>query len=156
MLYAEIILPLSLEKNYTFGVPLEFQQHIQIGMRVEVQFGKKRIYSGVVKSLHSNKPDMYDIKPIRSILDEEPLVTEQQLAIWQWIAAYYSCTEGDVMKASLPSYLKLESETFISIADELDINELDLSDDEYMVLQALQVRKEELEKAKLSTNKLIE
>lgn len=143
-MFAEVIIPLALEKNYTFGVPLEIQDKIQIGSRVEVQFGKKRIYSGIVKLLHQNKPEHYEVKPIRNLLDESAIVTLHQLKFWEWLAQYYLCSEGEVMNASLPSYLKLESQTFLTLNDEIDINSLELSDDEYMVLQALQVRKEKL------------
>jgi primosomal protein N' (replication factor Y) len=138
--YAEVILPLSLEKVYTFGVPYEMQSTIRIGSRVEVQFGKKKIYSG----------EQYAVKPIRSLLDTEPLLHPDQLKFWEWMASYYMCSEGDVMNAALPAFLKLESDTFIQLNDEFDINALELTDDEYIVLQALQIR---LEKQKRKSAK---
>lgn len=146
MKYADVILPLAVANTYTFGVPVELQSKIQVGCRVEVQFGKRKIYSGIVQSVHNRKPELYEVKPIRSILDENPLVTEQQIQYWQWIASYYMCTIGEVMSAALPSYLKLESETFVVLNDEVNIDDYELSDDEFMVLQALQVRKERIEK----------
>lgn len=146
MKYADVILPLAVANTYTFGVPVELQSKIQVGCRVEVQFGKRKIYSGIVQSVHNRKPELYEVKPIRSILDENPLVTEQQIQYWQWISSYYMCTIGEVMSAALPSYLKLESETFVVLNDEVNIDDYELSDDEFMVLQALQVRKERIEK----------
>ena len=143
MLFADVILPLAVERNYTFGVPLSMQDKIKIGCRVEVQFGKRKVYSGIVKTLHQNKPDVYEVKPIRTLLDDEPIVTEQQLNFWTWMAAYYACTEGEVMNASLPSHLKLVSETFVVLNPDIDINIVDVSDDEYMVLQALEVRNQQ-------------
>ena len=140
MKYAEVILPLALEKTYTFGIPLELQSKIQVGSRVEVQFGKKKMYSGIVKRLHNEAPDTFQVKPIRAILDEQALVNETQLKFWEWISTYYMCSEGEVMQAALPAYLKLRSETFVSLTDEFNINELELTDDEYIVLQALQIR----------------
>lgn len=148
--YAEVILPLSLEKVYTFGVPYEMQSTIRIGSRVEVQFGKKKIYSGIVKNLHNHTPEQYAVKPIRSLLDTEPLLHPDQLKFWEWMASYYMCSEGDVMNAALPAFLKLESDTFIQLNDEFDINALELTDDEYIVLQALQIR---LEKQKRKSAK---
>jgi primosomal protein N' (replication factor Y) len=142
MKYADVILPLAVANTYTFGVPFELQSKIQVGCRVEVQFGKRKIYSGIVQSVHNRKPELYEVKPIRSILDENPLVTEQQIQYWQWIASYYMCTIGEVMSAALPSYLKLESETFVILNDEVNIDDYELSDDEFMVLQALQIRME--------------
>jgi primosomal protein N' (replication factor Y) (superfamily II helicase) len=140
MKYADIILPLAIERNYTFGIPLELQQKIQIGCRVEVQFGAKKIYSGIVKTIHNNKPDVYDIKPILNLLDDEPIVTESQLAFWAWMAAYYCCTEGEVMAAALPAHLKLVSDTYLIINEEVLLHEHELTDDEFMLLQALEIK----------------
>lgn len=146
MKYADVILPLAVANTYTFGVPVELQTKIHVGCRVEVQFGKRKIYSGIVQMLHDRKPELYEVKPIRSILDENPMVTEQQIQYWQWIASYYMCTIGEVMSAALPSYLKLESETFVVLNDEINIDEYEISDDEFLVLQALQIRKVRNEK----------
>ncbi|HMN32332.1 MAG TPA: hypothetical protein PKA54_03090 [Chitinophagaceae bacterium] len=146
MKYADIILPLAIANTYTFGVPIEFQEKIKIGMRVEVQFGKRKIYSGLVMKLHNQKPEVYDVKPIRSIIDENPIVNESHIAFWQWIATYYMCNLGDVMNAALPSFLKMESETYVVMNDELNFDEYELSDDEFMVMQALQIRKEQKER----------
>ncbi len=142
MKYADIILPLAVANTYTFGVPLELQSMVKIGCRVEVQFGKRKIYSGIIHHLHDHKPELYEVKPIRSLLDKEPIVTEVQIKYWQWMASYYMCTIGEVMSAALPSYLKLESETYLVLNDDVHIDEHDLSDDEFMVLQALQIRME--------------
>ena len=137
MLFADVILPLALERNYTFGIPIEFQEIIKVGCRVEVQFGKRKIYSGIVKKLHSNKPDYYEVKPVRTILDKEPIVTQAQLNFWEWLSSYYMCTEGEVMNAALPSHLKLVSETFIVLNQDAEIDSNNLSDDEYLVIEAL-------------------
>lgn len=145
-MYADIILPLAIEKNYTYGIPVELQELVQIGSRVEVQFGAKRVYSGIVKSIHHNKPEIYQVKPIRGVLDAKPIVTPNQLKFWEWMASYYACTEGEVMNAALPSYLKLESETFVVLNEEISIDEAELSDDEFIVWQALEVRQEQLRK----------
>lgn len=142
MQFADIILPLALERNYTFGIPLELQGKVKVGCRVEVQFGKRKIYSGIVKRIHDQKPDFYDVKPIRSLLDEEPVVTETQLSFWSWIASYYMCTEGEVMNAALPAHLKLESETYVVLRDDVEIDKSTLSDDEYLVVEALEMRQQ--------------
>jgi len=145
MLFADVILPLAVERNYTFGVPVQMQDKIKIGCRVEVQFGKRKVYSGIVKKLHANKPAVYEVKPIRTLLDEEPIATEQQLKLWEWMASYYACTEGEVMNAALPSHLKLVSETYVILNPDIDINTVDVTDDEYLVLQALEIRQQQKE-----------
>ena len=145
MLFADVILPLALERNYTFGIPVELQEKIKVGCRVEVQFGKRKVYSGIVKSIHANKPEIYAVKPIRSLLDENPVVTEMQLRFWHWMASYYACTEGEVMNAPLPAHLKLESETHIVLRDDAAIDMKGLSDDEYLVIEALELRRQQNE-----------
>ena len=146
-LFADIILPLALERNYTYGVPIELQDKIRIGQRVEVQLGKRKVYSGIVKKIHTQAPEVYAVKPIRCILNEEPIVTASQIKLWTWMASYYMCTEGEVMNASLPANLKLESETFIALNEDVKIDEHELTDDEFLILQALEVKR-----AKKKTN----
>lgn len=141
MLFADVILPLALERNYTFGVPIELQQKLKVGCRVEVQFGKRKIYSGIVKTIHSHKPEVYEVKPIRNILDETPIVTITQLKLWQWMASYYMCTEGEVMNAALPSHLKLVSETYVVINEDIEIDAHTLTDNEFLVLEALDIQR---------------
>ena len=145
MKYADIILPLALERNYTFGVPLEMQSSIQVGCRVEVQFGKRKVYSGIVKKLHNDKPGIYEVKPIRHLIDANPIVTQAQLTFWEWIASYYMCSEGEVMNAALPAHLKLVSETFVILNEEVDFNRDDVTDDEFLVLQALDIKRQKKE-----------
>lgn len=111
--FADCILPLPLPGNFTYQVPEAFQTQLQPGMRVIVQFGKKKFYSALVKNIHQSAPTEYETKPIVSILDDEPVIHPMQFKFWEWIAEYYHCTEGEVLKAALPSGLKLESETRI-------------------------------------------
>ena len=141
MLFADIILPLSLERNYTFGIPIELHDKVKVGCRVEVQFGKRKVYSGIVKKILANKPEYYQVKPIRNLLDIEPIVTETQLKFWEWMASYYMCTEGEVMNAALPSHLKLVSETFIVLNEDIEIDAQTLSDDEFLLIEALEIKR---------------
>jgi len=108
--YAELILPLPLPQTFTYELPAELQKKAKPGMRAAVQFGRKKIYTGVIHRLHSDKPE-YKIKPISSILDEFPVITEKMFKFWEWIASYYMCTTGEVFKAALPSGMKPESST---------------------------------------------
>lgn len=109
--YADVILPLNMPGMLTYGVPVDIQEQIQVGMRVEVALGRNKLYSGIVGRLHGDKPDTYQVKPIRALLDEEPVVNETQLKFWQWIADYYTAAPGEVMQAALPAHLKLTGET---------------------------------------------
>lgn len=138
--FADIILPLALEKNYTYGIPVELQGIIQVGQRVEVQLGRRKVYSGIVKRIHADKPELYNVKPIRAVLDTTPVVSPTQLALWEWMASYYVCTEGEVMNAAMPANLKLESETFITLLQDEIPSDIELNDDEFLVMQALEIK----------------
>ena len=138
MHFVEVILPLSLAKTFTYSVSEAECNYIKKGMRVAVPFGKSKIYTALVIDIHENKPTLYDAKEIHQILDEKPIVTEIQIAHWQWIASYYMCAIGDVYRGAMPSALLLESETIISQKQDSFVDESLLSDDEFLVYQALQ------------------
>jgi primosomal protein N' (replication factor Y) len=107
-------------------------------MRIAVPFGKNKIYTALVIDLHQNAPTLYEAKEIHQILDEKPIVNEFQINLWFWIATYYMCNIGDVYRGALPSALLLESETIISQRQETVVNEAELSDDEFLIYEALQ------------------
>lgn len=136
--FIDVILPLPLEKHFTYEVTEWEAKKIKVGMRVAVPLGKTKVYTGIVSKLHQLAPVVYKAKPIEQIIDETPLVTEQQLSFWKWIAAYYMCSEGEVMRAALPSAFLLESETVIQLNKENSIDEASLKDDELLVYEALQ------------------
>ena len=138
MHFVEVILPLSLAKTFTYRVSEAEYNYIQIGMRLAVPFGKNKVYTALALSLHQNKPSLYEAKEINQILDEKPVVTPIQLQHWQWIASYYMCAIGDVYRGAMPSALLLESETIISQKTGVVIVENELTDDEYLIYQALQ------------------
>ena len=106
MSYADVILPVPLSGLFTYSVPEGMA--VGIGMRVLVTFGRSKKYMGIVASLHNNKPQGYEVKPIAQLMDPEPIVTDNQLKLWQWIADYYMSPIGEVYKAALPSGLKAE------------------------------------------------
>lgn len=140
--YAEVILPLSLHINYTYGIPKELFSSVSVGKRVEIQFGQRKIYAAIVKRIHQEKPGEYTIKPILSVLDEAAIVTATQLKFWEWMAGYYLCAEGDVMNAALPGGFKMESESSLQLHPAFDGNYSLLSDKEYLVAEALHIQKE--------------
>ena len=116
-MYVNVLLPLSLADNYTYSVPPELESEVCFGKRVIVQFGARRVYTALIYKVHDQKPDRVEPKDIQSIMDNEPIVTEQQMKIWEWIAHYYQCTLGEVFKAALPSGMKLESQTTIRLTE---------------------------------------
>lgn len=138
LFFADVILPLSLAKTFTYSISEAEYHYIKKGMRVAVPFGKSKIYTALVVSTHQNQPTLYDAKEIHQILDEHPIVTEIQIAHWQWIASYYMCAIGDVYRGAMPSALLLESETIISQKTAVFVDESELSDEEFLIFQALQ------------------
>lgn len=131
------MLPLPLQKLYTYRVPLELEKQTKIGNRVVVQFGKKKLYTAVIVSLQDYPPKEYEAKYILDVLDEEPIVTEQMLKFWEWMSSYYMCTLGDVMQAALPAPFKPESQTSVSLNQACNLEEIELSDREYLIIEAL-------------------
>lgn len=140
--YIDVIVPLPLEQRFTYSLTKEEHQRLEIGMRVAVPFGKRKVYTSIVAKIHENPPLRYEAKPLEEILDAYPTVTPYQLKLWKWIADYYLCTEGDVLRSALPSALLIESETVIEPHPDFDLTSIDedknLNDNEYLILQALQ------------------
>jgi primosomal protein N' (replication factor Y) (superfamily II helicase) len=127
--FADIILPLAVRGRFTYRIPDDFLDKVIPGVRVMVQFGRKNLYSGIVCNLHNNDPDIKKVKQIISVPDAIPLINERQLKLWHWISEYYLCSEGEVLKAALPSEISLgnykpRSETFIKLAGKFTDNEL--------------------------------
>jgi len=120
MLYADVILPLSLADSYTYAVPQDLQGRIGVGYRVIVPFGQKKIYTAIVVQLHDTLPQDCRVKEVLDVLDDHAILLPQQLKFWQWLSNYYICTLGDVFRAALPSGLKLESETKVVLNTEFE------------------------------------
>ena len=137
MYFIDVILPIPLKQTFTYNVNKDEAAFLKPGMRVAVPFGKSKIYTGIVNSIHRNTPQGYETKPIDQILDEYPIITAIQLKHWQWMASYYMCTLGEVMRAALPSAFLLESETIIALLSKEPQDESKLSDDEFLVYEAL-------------------
>ncbi len=139
-MFAEVILPLPLYSTFTYSVPPEMEALVQAGSRVLVQFGKKKYYTAIVEATHSEQPS-YEVKPIMAVLDSSPIVRYPQLKLWRWIADYYLCSPGEVFKAAVPTGLKPESETFVSLNPDYEPDEenpLKLTDRQALVIQTLQ------------------
>ena len=135
--FIDLILPIPLQKTFTYSVTEAEANFLQKGMRVAVSFGKTKMYTGLVFNIHQNAPTLYEAKEIHQILDEKPIVNQRQLKHWQWISNYYMCPLGDVYRASLPSAFLLESETII-YKNEAFVKESILNDEEFLIFEALQ------------------
>ncbi len=139
--FVDVILPLYVPKLYTYRVPDTLLDQIALGKRVSVQFGKSKVYAAIIGKIHNTPPKAYEAKYILSVLDETPIIFEQQLQFWNWISDYYLCNMGDVMQAALPAMLKLQSASKIIANPDFD-NATVLDDREYMIMEALQLQHE--------------
>ena len=137
MLYVDVILPIPIKNTFTYHFPKSLIHNISVGMRVTVPFGKTKIQTGIVLGIHEEEP-AYETKEIDQILDEIPVVNKQQLQHWFWLADYYMCSIGEVVRAGLPSAFLLESETLISLQKQEEGKKVDLTDDEYLIVEALE------------------
>ena len=135
--FIDVILPIPIQKTFTYSVTQFEYEFLKKGMRVAVSFGKTKMYTGLVFNLHQIPPETYDAKEILQILDNKPIVTEHQLKHWEWISTYYMCGLGDVYRAALPSAFLLESETIIFKNESFD-NKYILNDEEFLIYEALQ------------------
>ena len=141
-LFARVILPFNLDRPYSYHVPADLSQTLKPGMRVEVQFGRSKIYAGLVSEMYNELEIPTRYKTILSVLDDAPIVTGHQLSTWYWMAEYYCCSIGEVMAAALPAGFKLDSESKITLHHDFDYNAAELNDDEFLVAEALSMRKE--------------
>ena len=143
-MFAEVLLPLPLYSTFTYSIPVEMEDAVQAGSRVLVQFGKKKYYTGIVEYVHSTPPKGYEVKPLMALLDPRPIVRYPQLKLWHWIADYYLCAPGEVYKAAVPTGLKPESETFISLNHDYEPDESNpfkMTERQAVILQILQEKK---------------
>ena len=138
--FADVLLPLSLGKPYTYAVSSEDYTVLAPGFRVAVSFGKSKVYSAVVVRLHHQAPQRYTPKYIELILDESPSVTSKQLEFWYWLSDYYQSKLGDILRAALPATFLLESETIVIKKDISGAEKSTLTDDAFLVYEALEVK----------------
>jgi primosomal protein N' (replication factor Y) len=135
--FAELILPLPVHGTFTYRIPYEMNDWVKIGVRVVVQFGKRKVYAAIVQEVHERIPTEYVPKYILAILDSKPIVYKKQLAFWDWISTYYMASLGELMNAALPSALKLSSESRLSLSPSFIPGSIALNEKESAILSAL-------------------
>ncbi|MFT5983622.1 MAG: primosomal protein N' (replication factor Y), partial [Ulvibacter sp.] len=138
MYFIDVILPIPLKQQFTYSVNSSEASFLKQGMRVAVPFGKTKIYTGIVHTIYRDNPPAYETKPIDQILDDSPIINPVQIKHWEWMASYYMCTLGEVIRAAVPSAFLLESETIIILSEKESIDEAEFTDDEFLVYEALE------------------
>lgn len=115
--FVDVILPLAAKGKYTYSIPVHLSDKVIAGTRAVVQFGNKKVYTGIVSECHNNPPAVSNLREIISVPDNGPLINEMQLRLWGWISDYYMCTPGEVMKAAVPSALFPEGNVSVPPVD---------------------------------------
>jgi primosomal protein N' (replication factor Y) len=115
--------------RFTYRIPENLAGKVLCGMRVMVQFGSSNIVTGLVMNIHTQPPESGKLRDILQVMDDIPVISESQLRLWQWIADYYMCTEGEVMKAALPgdksiNEYKPKEEILVELASPFSDDEL--------------------------------
>ena len=151
--FADVILPLPLPKPFTYKLSEKESKVLKVGYRVAVSFGKRKIYTGIISRLHNNDPLNYEVKPIEFIYDTKPIVDQKRIDFWTWMSKYYFSPIGDILKAAVPSTLLLQSESIISRVDtsKEEINKM--TDNEYLIYEALELEDIRIEDINLITDR---
>lgn len=139
--FVDVVLPVPIDKPFTYRVPFEMNEELKIGVRVVVPFGRSKLQTGIISKIHENVPE-YQTKYVEAILDDSPIITGNQWKLWNWMSDYYMAPIGDVMNAALPSNFKLGSETKIILHPHYEGNTEMLTDQEYQVFEALEINGE--------------
>ena len=139
-LFVDVILPVPIHNEFTYRVPFELNEAIFTGARVIVPFGRSKLLTGIITSIHEDIPQSYQAKYIEYVLDDQPIITPKQYSFWKWISNYYMAPIGDVMNASLPSNFKLASETKIILHPDFNGDLKFLTEREVEIIGVLELR----------------
>ena len=139
-LFTDVLLPIPVPQYYTYRVPHLWNEIVGIGHRVIVQFGKKKVLTGIVVTIHEQPPKDREAKYLLDILDHEPVINPLQLALFEWMSKYYMCAQGQVLQVGMPSGLKLSSQSKIQLHPEYDEEQqaYPMDESEQLLLEALQ------------------
>ncbi len=133
--YADILIPLNIRDlpdllTYIVGEELA---DLRVGECVAVEMGPNatKFYTGIVWRLHDNAPqNLKRVRVISKRLYDTPLLAPQQMRFWEWVAEYYLCSLGDVMRVALPSLISptgIDQEAF-------EMAEYQVSEEHYIKL----------------------
>lgn len=106
--YAYVILPLRLIMEVSYRIPQSLVGSISVGSYVKVEFREKEYTAIVDKIVEGEAPFKGEIKEIFSIEEIIP-ATPQEMQFRNWLAQYYMCTPGEVLKAAIGNYFSSSS-----------------------------------------------
>ena len=136
-----VVVPLPIDQTYTYLVPEAFRAEARVGARVLVPFGPRRLTGVIVAEADPEEAEGYTLKPLLDVLDEAPALTAEMLRLTRWIADYYVCGWGEVVKAALPTGVAIESRNVL-VRTDAPIDGRDLPPGARALLRFLDARRE--------------
>ena len=111
-MFAQVAFPIPSANAFSYSIPEEFKENVKVGVRVLAPFGKRTL-TGFVVGLSEPPGTKAKIKPLKDVLDAEPIFDEKELEFYKWLAEYYLCSLGEALKNSVPYGLEVESKKII-------------------------------------------
>jgi primosomal protein N' (replication factor Y) len=125
MRFCDVSLPVPLDQVFTYNLPETLQHRVQVGSRVFVPFGTRKL-TGVVLALHDDLPDSshhppptthHPLRDVLRLIDEQPILDCEMIALARWIAAYYCAPLGEVLRTMTPLTGELRSSKMYELTD---------------------------------------
>ena len=119
-LYADVAIPVAVDKVFTYLVPQEFDAQADTGKRVLVPFGRKTVTGLIVGC--SPASALASVRTVTDVVDAAPVVTPDLMRLCHWVADYYQAPLGEVVKAALPHAFSTVSKTVVSLVNAAALN----------------------------------
>jgi primosomal protein N' (replication factor Y) len=113
--FCDVSLPVPLDQPFTYSLPETLRHRVRAGSRLLVPFGTRKL-TGVILRCHDDPPAMAAREALR-LLDSEPVLSDELLALGRWIAAYYCAPLGDVLRGMLPLASEIRRGKIWSLTD---------------------------------------
>ena len=107
-MYAELIFPLPFRKAFTYSIPAELIPYAKFGVRAVAPFGKRTL-TGFIINVSKTTSVKEEIKPIKDIVDEKPIIDKKKLKFYEWLSDYYLSSLGEALKLAVPYGSEIES-----------------------------------------------
>src|SRR5437763_4205981 len=114
-LYCDVSLPVPLDQAFTYSLPDTLRHRVRAGSRLLVPFGTRKL-TGVIVRCHDDRPEVATRDALR-LLDAEPVLDAELLALGRWISSYYCAPLGDVLRGMLPLAAEIRSGKMYSLTD---------------------------------------
>lgn len=117
--YAQVLVNVAAvgAQTFSYSIPKEIAEQIEIGHAVHVSFGSKGIVNAFVVGFSDYIPEGIKAKPILEIIDEKPLFTLDYLKLLEWVSNYYCCELQTVLACAVPMKFLAQSKRLVTLID---------------------------------------